>query len=362
MSNSEINTFLDNSNESELKAIEKASVYPLIRYMGSKYKLLPWIYDEIKDLPFSSALDGFSGSGAVSFLLKCMNKTVYSNDFLHFSHVLTKATVENNNTTLEKNEIEALLRKNHAADNFIEETYKNVFYDSEDLRFLDNISANIKLLQNDYKKSIALSALIRSSLKKQPRGVFTISGNLDKYNDGRRDLRLSIEEHFVEQVKIYNETIFSNNKFNISFNQNIFDFDSMKYNFDLVYLDPPYVPRSDDNCYVKRYHFVEGLSKYWKNEVIDYKTKVKKIAKKYTPFSYRRTATKAFDEMFSKFSSKIIVLSYSSNGYPDLDVLVDLMKKYKNEVIVRKKKHKYHFGTHSAVKRTIVDEYLIIGI
>jgi DNA adenine methylase/adenine-specific DNA-methyltransferase len=33
---------------------------------------------------------------------------------------------------------------------------------------------------------------------------------------------------------------------------------------DLVYLDPPYVPRSDDNCYMKRYHFLEGLSCYWK--------------------------------------------------------------------------------------------------
>ena len=29
---------------------------------------------------------------------------------------------------------------------------------------------------------------------------------------------------------------------------------------DLVYLDPPYAPPSDDNDYIKRYHFLEGLS------------------------------------------------------------------------------------------------------
>jgi adenine-specific DNA-methyltransferase len=62
---------------------------------------------------------------------------------------------------------------------------------------------------------------------------------------------------------------------------------------DLVYLDPPYVPRSDDNCYLKRYHFLEGLSCYGKGVRIMPETKVKKIEKPYTPFSYRRTAMEA---------------------------------------------------------------------
>ena len=129
-----------------------------------------------------------------------------------------------------------------------------------------------------------------------------------------------------------------------------------------MYLDPPYVPRSDDNCYVKRYHFVEGLSKYWENETIDYNTKVHKIEKKYTPFSYRRTAIEAFDRLFSKFSDSIIVLSYSSNGFPDLPILVDLLSKYKDKVTVKEKNHKYHFGTHKAVKRSRAVEYLIFGM
>ena len=54
------------------------------------------------------------------------------------------------------------------------------------------------------------------------------------------------------------------------------------YKPDLVYLDPPYVPPSDDNCYIKRYHFLEGLSKYWNGEEIMENTKVKKIKKKGT--------------------------------------------------------------------------------
>ena len=98
---------------------------------------------------------------------------------------------------------------------------------------------------------------------------------------------------------------------------------------DLVYLDPPYVPRSDDNCYMKRYHFLEGLSCYWKGVRIMEDTRVKKIEKPYTPFSYRKTAIDAFDRLFRLYRDSIIVLSYSSNGYPDREELEALMRRYK---------------------------------
>jgi adenine-specific DNA-methyltransferase len=90
-------------------------------------------------------------------------------------------------------------------------------------------------------------------------------------------------------------------------------------------------------------------------------TRVKKIEKPFTPFSYRRNAIEAFDRMFRKFADSIMVLSYSSNGYPDLTVLHRLMRKYKRSVDVFEREHRYHFGTHQAVKRSQVKEYLLIG-
>ncbi len=335
--------------------------YPLMRYMGSKYKLVPWIRETLESLEFDSALDAFSGSGVVSHLLKSMDKTVYSNDFLHFSSTITKAVIENNNVRLSKKDLSFLLKENDCSDNFIVKTFSNVFYEKEDLVFLDQLSYNIRELKSPYKRAVAYTALFRSCLKKQPRGVFTISGNLDRYNDGRRDLKISIREHFIEQVQLYNEVIFDNGNRNLSFNMDIFDFNHKLYKPDLVYLDPPYVPKSNDNCYVKRYHFLEGLSKYWEGEEIMQDTKVKKIKKKYTAFSYKRTAIEAFDKMFEKFSDSIIVLSYSSNSYPDLDTLISLMKNHKSNIEIRTKAHRYSFGNHSAVKNAKANEYLIIG-
>ena len=50
------------------------SGYPPLRFMGSKHRLLPWIQSVIAELEFDTALDAFSGSGCVSYLLKTMGK------------------------------------------------------------------------------------------------------------------------------------------------------------------------------------------------------------------------------------------------------------------------------------------------
>jgi DNA adenine methylase/adenine-specific DNA-methyltransferase len=61
------------------------------------------------------------------------------------------------------------------------------------------------------------------------------------------------------------------------------------------------------------------------------------------------------------FSESVLLLSYSSNGFPDLGILVSLMRKHKPSVEVFKKEHRYHFGTHQAARRNEVTEYLILG-
>jgi len=200
---------------------------------------------------------------------------------------------------------------------------------------------------------------MRSCLKKQPRGVFTVSGDLSRYDDGRRDLRLSIEEHFPEQVEAFNRVVFDNGRRHVVKRADVFTLKPK--GVDLVYLDPPYVPRADDNCYMKRYHFLEDLSCYWKGVRIMEETRVKKIEKPYTPFSYRRTAIDAFDRLFQIYRDSIIVLSYSSNGFPDREILEDLLRRYKTTVTAYEKPHRYHFGTHDAVERAAVHEYLIVG-
>lgn len=338
---------------------DQMAKFPKFRYMGSKFRLLPWIHEALRDLDFETATDAFSGSGVVSYLLKSMGKKVRSNDTLAFPSVLTSATVANTATRLSNEDLEFLLgsKARKSSDRFIHDTFAGIFYSPGELSFLDDLWVGIRGLDSTFKRSVALAAILRSAIKRQPRGLFTVS-DPGRYQDGRRDLTLTLREHFIEQVTVYNAAVFSNGKRNATTCGDVFQ---VKKGSDLVYLDPPYVPLADDNCYIKRYHFLEGLACYWEGQEIMMSSKVRKIVKPFTPFSYRHTALDAFDRLFRHFADSTVVLSYSSNAYPDLDTLRSMMGRYKSSVDVLEKTHRYHFGTHESAKRNIVQEYLIIG-
>jgi len=343
-------------NNTPLELVEK---FPRTRYMGSKQKLIKFIYDNVKKLEFETALDAFNGSGTVAYLFKSMGKEVHTNDFLKFSFMLAKATVENNRVKLTPSDKEFLLN-GHALkrDNFISETFKNLYYTDVDNKFLDKTYNNIQLLKNNYKKSLALTALARACIKKRPRGIFTYTGH--RYDDGRRDVRISMEKQFIEAIDVLNASITNNHKRNKAFNMDVFDLP--KNHYDLVYIDPPYYSSHSDNDYSRRYHFVEGLMTKWSHVEINHDTKTKKFDKFSTPFDSRSTVYDAFDSLFKKFSDSILVVSYSSNSLPSLNEMKKIMKRYKSKVVVKEFKHKYSFGTQKKnLKNNSVKEYLFIG-
>jgi DNA adenine methylase/adenine-specific DNA-methyltransferase len=83
--------------------------------MGSKKRLLPWIHQVLSTLDFESALDPFSGTGCVAYLMKSMGRRVIASDFLNFSCLVAKATVENNHRRLDGKATRRLIDPNPAA-------------------------------------------------------------------------------------------------------------------------------------------------------------------------------------------------------------------------------------------------------
>ena len=85
---------------SKISLNEIISRVPTTRYQGSKRRILPWIYQNIKSLKFDTVLDGFGGTGSVSYLFKMMGKRVTFNDVLHSNYQTGVAFIENNNVIL----------------------------------------------------------------------------------------------------------------------------------------------------------------------------------------------------------------------------------------------------------------------
>lgn len=337
--------------------LSRAQRFPRLRYMGSKYKLLPHLERTFAELGGSSAVDAFSGSGVVSYLLKSQGFNVTSNDFMAFSATVARATVANSSVRLGPETVERICGPAADDRDYIERTFSGIFFTPEDLRFLDSAWSHIDTLTG-YEKDIAVSALVLSAARKQPRGVFTYVGF--RYGDNRRDLQLSLRQHFRECVDEYNSTVFDLGTSSTAFNGDVFDLPTTSP--DIVYLDPPYAPPKDDADYMKRYHFLEGLSVYWRGVEVMPETKTKKIAKRYTPFAYKRSIEDALSRVFEQFKdSGAIVLSYSSNALPGRDRIVDLLSEVKGRVEVQAIDHKYSFGTHASATRRDASEYIFVG-
>lgn len=344
----------------ESETLEQLKKYPGTRFMGSKYKVLPEIQKVLTDIDFDTVLDAFSGSGCVSYLFKTMGKEVHSNDFMKYSHNTSKSLVENNEYLLKDSDIGYITAKNNK-DNFISKKFKDLYFNDEDNAFLDTVFNNIHSLRHPYKKSLALASISRAMVKRRPRGVFTYVGN--KFDDGRKDLNQSLEEHFIDNVKLFNNAVFDNGRKNFSYHGDIFNLDA-DFDIDLVYLDPPYLSKSSDNDYVRRYHFVEGFADGWRNVSIDESTKTKKFPSYKSRFGSKLTIELAFFDIFKKFEKSNILLSYSSNSIPDKHTLVEMLEKTHKRVNVYEIDHVYSFGTHghkinNATNR--VKEYLFLA-
>lgn len=332
--------------------------FPTTRYMGSKQNLIGDIWNIVSQFKFNSALDLFSGSGVVSYMLKSQGKQVFSNDYMAFSACFARATIQNNDTTLLEEDI-AMLLKETKTDGFVSSVFQGLYFSDEDNQFIDQLRTNIKKMRLAAKRDIAMSALIRACLKKRPRGIFTYTGF--RYDDGRKDLKLSLQDHFPAALHQINGAVFNNGKTNRAVHG---DAMALRQSADLVYIDPPYYSPLSDNEYVRRYHFLEGLARDWKGVEIQEHTKTKKFKSYPTPFSTAAAAHDAFDHLFRQHKDSILVVSYSSNSLPTQEQMIEILAKYKKQVDVVAVDHRYSFGNQGHKvndNKNKVQEYLFVG-
>lgn len=325
--------------------------------MGSKFRLAPRLAEVFEALPPGPAIDAFSGSGVVAYALKATGRSVIANDHLNFAAALTEATVANDSETLSQEDVERLCSGNRDGRDFISTTFDGLYFPRDDHAFLDAAWSHLDDFVG-HKRAIALSALCLAAAWKQPRGVFTVT--TPRYDDGRRQMRMSLEELFREAVCDFNASVFALSGSDCrSVCTDVFNLDPR--DIALAYLDPPYAPPRDDTCYIKRYHFLEGLATYWQGQEIMWETKTRKLLKRHTPFAYKRSVRPALDQLFAHFREAALVVSYGSNAALEIGELEGMLKRHKRFVQRIEIPHRYAFGTHATASRRAATEYVLVA-
>jgi adenine-specific DNA-methyltransferase len=337
--------------------------FPSTRYQGSKAKLVNWIWDHISAIPFETCLDAFGGTGVVAYRLKQENKHVTYNDNLRFNAWIGRALIENSTIQLTDTDINWIL--GHHAINyptFIADTFADIYFTDEENHWLDRVITNIHQIENNYKKSLAFFALAQSCIIKRPynlfhrKNLYIRTAEVERSFGNKTSWDRPFEDWFRQFVSEGNQAIFDNDQENCANNQDILEIEG---NFDLVYLDPPYVSGKGVAVdYRDFYHFLEGLTDYpnWASH-IDMNSKHRRLVRQSNDWSDKTKIYSAFERVFEKFSDSIIVVSYRSDGIPSELELVNLLKRYKSNIRVER----YRNYQYALSKNKTLSEILLIG-
>lgn len=345
-----------------VEEIPTVAKFPSTRYQGSKQKFTDWIWDSVKDIPFHTVLDAFGGTGSVSFRLKEEGKEVTYNDILPFNHIIGRALIENEDTVLDDYEVEMLLHRQQGVSypDFIERTFKDIYFTDEENRWLDVVSTNIRLMNDIYKQAIAYFALFQSCIIKRPYNLFHRKNLYVRLQDVSRSFGnkktwdTPFETHFRKFVNEANNSVFNNGECCRSMNRNVFD---IERKYDFVYIDTPYLNEKGVGVdYADFYHFLNGIVDYenWSSQ-IDYSSKHLRLYRHPNVWNNSETIYRAFEQLFYQFRKSTMAISYRSNGIPTINELVEMLKRLgKNVRIVQSGDIKYVLSTRQSNEVLIV--------
>lgn len=311
------------------------------RYLGNKYKLLPFIEEVISEHcpDVQSLFDIFAGTGIVAYHF--MNKMkIYTNDLLYSNYITHLAFMGNSiidedktNTILDAyNSIES----DSIPDNYMSVNFHDTYFSENDCKKIGYIRDSIENMFKLGKITLREKAVLITSLLYAMDKIANTCGHYDAYRKGVTYKRHLILHPLNLEKRNYTENILMNGDSNEIIKQKDFPF------IDCVYCDPPYNSRN----YSDLYHVLENVARWQKPKVFGVAKKMDRSAIKSRYCT--KSAAEAFQDLVTTLKCRYIILSYNNTGnsanarsnarMSDEEILDILSKKGKVEIFSKKYK------------------------
>lgn len=354
----------------------------LITYIGNKRSLLSFINQGVEEVKKKLnkdklfILDGFSGSGAVSRMLKFHSEELWVNDLEQYSEIINKCYLSNNseiNIDYIKDKINWLNHsklKKFKAVGFIEKNYapvddnniqsgERVFYTNKNAKIIDNLKYLIfKNIPEENRHFFLAPLIVEASIHTNTSGVFKGFHKKDGKGcfGGRGENAL---ERIKKEIKLP-IPIFSEVECDVRVNRNdinkLVKSKAIKREFDLVYYDPPY----NQHPYGSNYFMLNIIAS--ESEEIPIQNGVSGIAQDWNRSLYNKydKAVHAMDDLIANTPSKYILISYNNEGIIDIDKFKSILKKHGTFQLLNKEYNTYRGSRNLRGRDIKVQEYLWI--
>lgn len=316
---------------------------PVTRYYGSKRKLVEKIWDELhaRHVEFDSFLDIFGGTGIMSYNMANHGKAVTYNDIFAFNCKIAEALLSTPRGTLSSHDALSLLNPINGREyhHYIEDIFSGIYYTDEEDRTIDVVAQNITYLPQHMQAS-AYYVLFQSCLIKRPFNLFHrrnlnlrenhMESNFGNYVTWEKSFE-TLFEQFTDELNQFQFLQLPNVEI---VNHSALECPNLA---DLVYIDTPYFNKSSSAVsYHARYHFLEGLVYY--NDIpahVNYDKANREIQiHKSAEFESRTNYLRDLNELLGHYPDSIIVMSYTSEGFPSIEELETQLHRHKQYVEV----------------------------
>ena len=277
----------------------KTSLINNRRYLGNKYKLLPFITkvvnEECSDI--NSVADIFAGTGAVSSAFT--DKVLITNDLMYSNYICNYAWfgAEEYDPQII---IDCVIRYNSLCDledNYMTENFSDTYFSRDDCAKIGYIREDIECLYENGSINKRERAILITSLLYAMDKIANTCGHYDAYRKGVVfDKTLEL---YVPLAEVHNNA--DNKCYNTDANELVKNIKS-----DLVYIDPPYNSRQ----YCDAYHLLENVARWEKPEVFGVARKMDRSTMKSKYCT--QSATEAFEQLIGDIKAKYILLSYNN--------------------------------------------------
>jgi len=371
-----IKLLLDNSNISsnisintdivQVQVQEQEKIYRL-NYIGSKFKLLEWITNNIKEKTgwnsFENKIIGdlFSGTGIVSYYFRKNMAKVISNDAELYSSIITHAFTrslytDNCKKIIDDFQNELNDNKHLTYNGFITNNYspnsenERKFFTIDNAKRIDYIRSKLEsikdtILVDEYKFILASILLSADAVSNVP----AVYGCFLK-NFKTKAIKTLI------LLPIHNNTIIPVEG-SITYNTDVLDTTFINNNeYDMVYLDPPYNERQ----YSKNYFPLNIIAKTPEQLLTELPLKGKTGIPSdcfLSPFCKKGNSVEnAFKFLFSGLKTKWIFLSYNSESIISKEKMLEIMNLYGNASVIEKEYKRFKSFEYN--KDIDIKEYL----
>ena len=271
------------------------------RYLGNKYKLLPFIASVIAEncVDVSSVADIFAGTGAVASAFT--DKQLVTNDNLYSNYICHVAWFSPQKYSQAK--IKKLIAFYNGAiavsDNYMSDNFADTFFSIGDCRKIGFIREDVEDKFSSGEINERERALLLTSLLYAADKIANTCGHYDAFRQGAE-----FERHLELSVPLPEKSL---NTYNVCYNEDTNEL-VKRLSVDLVYIDPPYNSRQ----YCDAYHLLENVARWEKPTVKGVARKMDRTALKSDYCTQK--ATTAFADLIKNITARYIVLSYNNMG------------------------------------------------